>query len=448
MPKPYRPSWCNSSEHLWRPSRREFLQVGSLGAFGLTLGRFLELQARGASVVDGKAKSKEPAAKSVIHIYLPGGMAAQESWDPKLLAPLEYRGPLGTVRTKIDGVHFSEHLSKTAQMADRITVIRSMTHGEADHDRGTHNMFTGYRPSPALQFPSFGSVVSHELGSRNDLPPYVCIPNLPTTFAGTGYLGSAFGPFSLGNDPAAGDFKVRDLSLPDGITEKRFNQRKEMRAIVDSHFSQLEKSDALAGMDSFYARAYSMVSSEKARAAFSIKDEPDKLRDEYGRNEAGQRMLLARRLVAAGVRFVSLTYGGWDHHDNIKNGIGNQLPRFDQAFATLIRDLDERGMLDSTLVLVSSEFGRTPKINATGGRDHYPKVFSVVMAGGGVKRGYAHGASDVTGGEPDHDPVTVPNLAATLYQQIGIDYEKALLAPGDRPVKIVKDGEVVTGVIA
>ena len=448
MSKLYRPSWCNSSEHVWRPSRREFLQVGSLGAFGLTLGRFLELQARGATAADGKSKSKEPTAKSVIHIYLPGGMAAQESWDPKLLAPLEYRGPLGTVRTKIEGVHFSEHLAKTAQMADRITVIRSMTHGEADHDRGTHNMFTGYRPSPALQFPSFGSVVSHELGSRNDLPPYVCIPNLPTTFAGTGYLGSAFGPFSLGNDPAAGDFKVRDLSLPEGITEKRFDQRKEMRAIVDSHFSQLEKSDALAGMDSFYARAYSMVSSEKARAAFAIKDEPEKLRDEYGRNEAGQRMLLARRLVAAGVRFVSLTYGGWDHHDNIKNGIGTQLPRFDQAFATLIRDLDERGMLDSTLVLVSSEFGRTPKINATGGRDHYPKVFSVVMAGGGVKRGYVHGASDVTGGEPDHDAVTVPNLAATLYQQIGIDYDKALLAPGDRPVKIVKDGEVVTGVLA
>jgi hypothetical protein len=323
-----------------------------------------------------------------------------------------------------------------------------MTHGEADHDRGTHNMFTGYRPSPAIQYPSIGSVISHELGSQNNLPPYVCIPNMPTTFAGTGYLGSAYGPFSLGNDPVTKGFKVRDLSLPTGINEQRFNDRKAMRAVVDSHFSKLEKSDALDGMDSFYQRAYSMVSSAEARAAFDIEQESDKIRDQYGRNEAGQRMLLARRLVAAGVRLVSLTYGGWDHHDNIKNGITNQLPKFDQAFATLIRDLEERGLLASTLVLVSSEFGRTPKINGTGGRDHYPKVFSVVLAGAGIKRGYIHGSSDATGGEPDNDPVTVPNLAATLYGQVGIDFDKSLLAPGNRPVKIVKDGDIIQSLLS
>lgn len=375
-------------------------------------------------------------------------MAAQESWDPKLLAPIEYRGPLGTVRTKISGVHFSEHLSKTSQIADQIAVIRSMTHGEADHDRGTHNMFTGYRPSPAIQYPSIGSVISHELGPRNNLPPYVCVPNMPTSFAGTGYLGSAFGPFSLGNDPATKGFKVRDLSLPAGVSEQRFDNRKAMRAVVDSHFSKLEKSDALDGMDSFYQRAYSMVSSAEARAAFDIEQEPEKLRDQYGRHEAGQRMLLARRLVAAGVRLVSLSYGGWDHHDNIKNGIGNQLPKFDQAFAALIRDLSERGLLATTLVIVSSEFGRTPKINGTGGRDHYPKVFSVALAGAGIKRGYIHGSSDATGGEPDNDPVTVPNLAATLYGQVGIDFDKSLIAPGNRPVKIVKDGEVLQSLLA
>lgn len=413
-----------------------------IGSLGLSLGSLLQRQAAAA----GNPSLKAPAT-SIIHIYLPGGMAAQESWDPKLLAPVEYRGPLGTVKTKLEGAHFSEHLAKTAQVADRLTVIRSMTHGEADHDRGTHNMFTGYRPSPAIQYPSFGSVISHELGSRNDLPPYVCIPNQPTNFAGTGYLGSAYGPFSLGNDPAAKNFKVRDLSLPEGVNEKRFQDRKSMRAVVDAHFSQLEKSDALDGMDSFYQRAYSLVSSEKARAAFAIESEPDKLRDQYGRNEAGQRMLLARRLVAAGVRLVSLSYGGWDHHDNIKAGISNQLPRFDQAFAALIRDLEDQGLLATTLVVVSSEFGRTPKINGTGGRDHYPKVFSVALAGAGVKRGYVHGSSDVTGGEPDNDPVTVPDLAATLYHQIGIDYDKNLLAPGNRPVKIVKDGEVITSLL-
>src|SRR6266446_2326175 len=329
--------FCNSPEHAWRPNRREFLFVGLLGSLGLSLGDLLKLQAQ---PVPAQAR-----AQSVINIYLPGGIAAQESFDPKLLAPLEYRGPLGTVRTKLDGVYFSELLKHTAEVADRICVVRAMTHGEADHARGTHNMFTGWRPSPAVVYPSMGSIVSHELGSRNDLPPYVCIPTEPTPFAGTGFLGSAYGPFSLGGDPANGGFKVRDLNLPGGVDEKRFAQRREMRAVVDAHFSTLEKSDALDGMDSFYQRAYAMVSSDRARAAFDIRQEPDKLRDEYGRNAAGQRMLLARRLVEAGVRFVSLAYGGWDHHDNIKNGISNQMPAFDQAFAALVRDLDKRGML-------------------------------------------------------------------------------------------------------
>jgi uncharacterized protein (DUF1501 family) len=201
-------------------------------------------------------------------------------------------------------------------------------------------------------------------------------------------------------------------------------------------------------MDSFYQRAYAMLSSDKARAAFSLKDEPEKLRDDYGKGAAGQRMLLARRLVEAGVRFVSLSYGGWDHHDNIKNAMNNQMPKFDQALAALVRDLDQRGMLDSTLVLVTTEFGRTPKINATAGRDHYPKVFSILMAGGGIKRGHVHGASDPTGGEPESEPLTVPDLAATLYHQLGIDHHKLLMAPGNRPIALVKDGEVQQGLLA
>ncbi len=221
-----------------------------------------------------------------------------------------------------------------------------------------------------------------------------------------------------------------------------------MRAAVDAHFSAIEKSDALDGMDSFYQRAYSMISSDKARAAFAIQDEPEKLREDYGQNQAGQRMLLARRLVEAGVRFVSLTYGGWDHHDNIRTAMNSQLPKFDQAFAALIRDLDQRGMLDSTLVMVTTEFGRTPKINATAGRDHYPKVFSIALAGGGIKKGYIHGASDPTGSEPESDPLRVEDLAATVYHQLGIQHEKPLMAPGNRPVLIVKDGEVQKGLLA
>jgi uncharacterized protein DUF1501 len=432
-------SFCGGSDHVWRPDRREFLFVGLIGSLGLTLGDLFKLQAQPAP-----AAAK---AGSVINIFLPGGIAAQESFDPKRLVPVEYSGPLGTVKTKLDGIYFSEQLKRTAEIADKICVVRSMTHGEADHGRGTHNMFTGWRPSPAVQYPSIGSIVSHELGPRNDLPPYVCVPSQPNEYAGMGFLGSAYGPFSLGADPAAGAFKVRDLNLPHGVDEKRFAERREMRAVVDSHFSSLEKSDALDGMDAFYQRAYAMMSSDQARAAFDLKQEADKLRDDYGRNAAGQRMLLARRLVEAGVRFVSLTYGGWDHHDNIRDGVRNQMPAFDQAFAALIRDLSARGMLDSTLVLVTTEFGRTPKINKTGGRDHYPKVFSIVMAGGGIKQGCVHGSTDPTGTEPDENPLTVPDYAATIYSLLGIDWEKTLLA-GSRPVKIIKDGEVANGLLA
>jgi hypothetical protein len=432
-------SFCNSPDHIWRPDRREFLFVGLLGSIGLTLGNLFKLQ--------GQSAITKARAQSVINIFLPGGIAAQESFDPKALAPIEYRGPLSSVKTSIEGVRFSELLKNTGKVADKICVIRSMTHGEADHDRGTHNMFTGWRPSPAVQYPSIGSIVSHELGSRNDLPPYVCIPNQPNTFAGTGFLGSAYGPFSLGSDPGKGPFKVRDLNLPAGIDEKRFAERRAMRAAVDAHFSSLEKSDALEGMDSFYQRAYAMMSSDKAREAFDLNKEADKVRDEYGRNVAGQRMLLARRLVEAGVRFVTMTYGGWDHHDNIRNGVSNQMPSFDQAFAALITDLAQRGMLESTLVLVTTEFGRSPKINAGAGRDHYPKVFSIVMAGGGIKQGCVHGSTDPTGSEPDSDPLNVTDYAATIYHLLGIDFEKPLMA-GSRPVKIIKDGEVAKALLA
>jgi hypothetical protein len=318
-----------------------------------------------------------------------------------------------------------------------------MTHGEAAHERGVHNMFTGYRPSPALVFPSMGSVVSHEFGSRNNLPPYICVPNQPNEFAGSGYLSSAYGPFSLGADPANKGFKVRDLAAPGGLGDDRFERRRSLLTTVDTHFKSLEKSDSLDAMDTFYQDAYKLVSSQQAREAFALEKEPDALKDEYGRSEAGQRLLMARRLVEAGVRFVSVTYGGWDHHDNVKGQMSNQVPAFDQAYARLIRDLSDRGLLESTLVMVSSEFGRTPKINNTAGRDHWPKVFSVVLAGGGLKKGFVYGSSDALGAEPENDPMTVANLATTVYNQLGINADKELMAPGDRPIEICDGGKVV-----
>jgi hypothetical protein len=280
------------------------------------------------------------------------------------------------------------------------------------------------------------------------LPPYVYIPRIDNPYGASGYLSSAYGPFSLGSDPADGGFRVQDLALPNGIDENRFTKRRKMLDAVDEHFKKVEKSDSLNAMDTFYQRAYGLISSAKAREAFNINAEPAKLRDEYGRNPAGQRMLMARRLVESGVRFVSLVYGGWDFHSQIRDGHRNQLPAFDQAFATLITDLKNRGMLDSTLVMVSSEFGRTPKINATAGRDHWPKVFSVVLAGGGVKKGIVHGTSDATASEPENDPLTVENLAATVYTCLGVDYERELMAPGSRPIEIVREAEVVKELLA
>jgi len=396
----------------------------------------------------GGAAGKAAAAKAIIHIFMPGGMASQESFDPKPQAPVEYRGPFGTVKTKIEGEYFSENLAQTAKVADKITVVRSMTHGEAAHERGTHNMFTGYKPSPAIQYPSFGSVVSHEFGPQKNLPPYVCVPSLPNPYAGSGFLSTAYGPFSLGGDPANAGFAVRDLNLPADVDHERFRRRQSMLEAVDEHFRSMEKSDALAAMDSFYQRAYGMVSSKEAREAFELKSEPDNVKDMYGKNTAGMRMLMARRLVEAGTRFVSMTYGGWDHHAGIVNGFKKQMPQFDQAFAALIRDLDQRGLLDSTLVMVSSEFGRTPKVNKDDGRDHWPRVFSIVLAGGGIKRGYIHGSSDFAVGEPAEDGLSVEDMAATIYHQLGINFEKKLMAPGNRPIDIVRGGKVVEKLLA
>ncbi len=426
-------------------SRRGFMHVGFLGGVGLTLADVLRMEAN----ADQKFyESKEGPAKSVIFIYMPGGMCHQETFDPKPYAPIEYRGPMNSIATSVEGIRINETWKNTAKIVDKIAICRSMTHGEAAHERGTHNMFTGYRPSPALQYPSMGSVVAHEFGPRENLPPYVCIPNQPNQFAGTGYLSSSYAGFSLGSDPASSGFKVRDLNLPGGVDDKRFVTRRRILDVVNDHFVAKEKSDSLDAVDTFYQRAYSMISSQKAREAFDINKEDAKIRDEYGRNTAGSRLLLCRRLVESGVRFVTTTYGGWDMHSNIEGSIKSQVPSFDQAYASLIRDLDRRGLLDSTMVCIASEFGRTPKINGNAGRDHWPKVFSVVMAGGGIKRGIVYGSSNAIASEPEEKPLTVANWATTIYKQMGIIADKELMAPGDRPIEICDGGKIVKELIS
>jgi len=421
------------------PSRRDFLKVGVLGGLGLTLGDFFQMQAAHAAPAAAKAQS-------AIFIFLQGGMSHIDSFDPKPYAPIEYRGELGTVETNT-GEYFGGQMQRLAAVADKLTVIRSVTHGEAAHERGVHNMLTGYRPSPSIMYPSFGSVVSHELGPRNDLPGYIAVPGVNDPHLGTGYLSSAHAAFSVGGEPSRNNFRVRDLSLPDGVTPERMEARRGLLDAVDGHFSQLEQSDALEAMNSYYQRAYSLISSQNAREAFNIRAEPEEVRERYGSHAFGQRLLLARRLVEGGARFVTVMDGGWDHHQNIKRGLESKLPYVDQGVATLIAELDERGMLDSTLVVLATEFGRTVRINADAGRDHWPRAFSVALAGGGIKSGVIHGRTDAHAAEPTHDPVSPGDLAATLFQQLGIDPHEKLMSAGGRPIDIVRDGSVIEALV-
>jgi hypothetical protein len=446
-------TWYSDPSHFRRPSRRDFLHAGWLGGLGLTLGNLFRLEAKAAESGGSKI---EPKAKSVIHIYLQGGFAHMDSFDPKPDAPAEYRGILSAIDTNLPGVQFSSHMQETAKIADKLTVVRSMTHTEVDHSRGEHSMFTGYRPSPALVYPSVGSVVAQEMGPRGAMPPYVCVPTQGSQFLGSGYLSNACGPFALGTDPARPGFTVRDLSLPAGVDERRFEERKSWKQLVDQHFSGGERDDSLATMDSFYQRAYDLLASPAAREAFSLKGESEATKDLYGfkpwgpiiRPSAGSRFLVARRLVEAGCRCVTATFGAWDTHSYHYRSIETMMPDLDKAFAGLIRDLDDRGMLDSTLVLVTSEFGRTPKVNAGGGRDHWPRVFSIVMAGGGMKRGQIYGASDGLAAEPKDNPLSIEDYVTTVYHLLGIDARKALMSPGDRPQPIVAGGKVVRGLLA
>ena len=282
---------CNP-QHFNSLNRRGFLSLGLLAGTSLTLPQLLRSNAAYGDLKD--YKNFEGTAKSIIHIFLPGGIAHQESFDPKPYAPIEYRGEMGQVATKISGEVFGDTLAKTAQVADKLTVIRSMTHGEAAHERGTHNMFTGYRPSPALIYPCIGSVVSHEYGPRNNLPPYVCIPNMPTEFAGSGYLSSAFAPFSLGSDPATKGFKVRDLDLPKGVDDSRFATRRSALEAVNAHFQKKEKSDDLTAMDTFYDRAYSLISSPALIAELAGVLARDKFRTILSRSGTDPQDLLGR----------------------------------------------------------------------------------------------------------------------------------------------------------
>jgi hypothetical protein len=440
---------CGTS-HL---KRREFLQVGALSALGLSLPQYLSAKERGAV----KAGHDERAC---ILLFNLGGPSQLDLWDMKPDAPSEVRGPFRPISTKSPEIQVSEVLPLHAKIADQFSLVRSCHHdGAAVHDAGWQIMQTGRRFTGGVQTPHMGAVASHLLGRKGDLPPFVVLPelmgrgggNLPNGQAG-GFLGKAHDPFALMADPSMPNFKVPDLLPPDLMGAVRLERRQRMREVVESAVAQFEASEDARLMDENFHAAFQLMTSEQARSAFDLSKETDAVRDRYGRNRFGQCCLLARRLVESGVRFITintfLTVFGettWDIHgskpftsiDGMKNVV---CPMYDQAYTALIEDLQQRGLLQNTMVAALSEFGRTPKVNPAGGRDHWPQCFTVSFAGGGVKGGRVIGKSDPVGGFPAERPVLPGDLVATVFHSLGLDHESFLPGPAGRPFPLVDLG--------
>jgi hypothetical protein len=418
--------------------RRAFLKVGSLSLFGfLGYGDVLRLRAQ------APAAAKRDIA--VIHLLLSGGISQIDTWDPKPDADSKYRSQFKPIETNVSGIRISEHLPLTARHADKYVIIRSMTHKQVSHESALALICSGHEPLGTIQFPAMQTVVSKELGPRTDLPPAVSIPSVTGSWEKAGFLSSKYNPFNAGN-PNVDGYKVRDLDLPIGVDWTRMDRRRSLLALVDEEFRRLDTSGISESIDAYYQTAFTLMHSAEAKKAFQIEQEPDALREKYGRTSMGQGALLARRLVEAGVRFVTVSRGFnvYDHHKNIFPLLQNVfLPELDRAYATLLEDMQQRGMLDSTIVIVTGEFGRTPEINANGGRDHWPTAFSMVMAGGGITGGRVYGSTDEKGGFVKDNPVQVADVAATLYRKLGIDPDKEYVSNIGRPVKIGNNGKVL-----
>jgi hypothetical protein len=422
-------------------TRRQLLKVGAVSFLGLGLTEFLALKA-GA---DAPQKPKSRGATrdvSVILLWMAGGPSHVDTFDPKPDAPETIRGPFEAIKTVVPGMLLSEHLPRLAKVADRFSILRSVTHGDGAHERAQHYMQTGYLPIPTMEFPSYGAVLARERGMANSLPAYVTLLGRDGEGYGPGFLGGSYSPFFAGN-PNDGDYRVPDLPMPEGVNRRRLDRR---RALLQTLDTLARSNDAVKSMDTFFNNAYNLVTSTDSQKAFEIGQEPAPVRDLYGRNPFGQSCLLARRLVEAGVRFVTITQGGWDTHENnfpaLQNGL---LPTIDQGMSALIGDLAQRGMLDTTLVIWMGEFGRTPEINKNRnpGRDHWPNAMSVVMAGGGTRGGMVIGETDERAMGPKERPIHVEDLAATIYHALGIDPEKEYITPTGRPVRLSNDGKVI-----
>jgi hypothetical protein len=439
-------------------SRRTFLRAGFLGLAGLSLPDYLRARALARESGRPSAAGRD---LSVILVWLDGGPPQHETYDPKPEAPVDFRGPLKAIDTSVPGVQVSELLPGHARLMDKMALIRSVHHNNGDHFAAAHWMLTGYHGSNAAnlapQYPSAGSIVARLKGAkRPGMPAYVGLPHthsvgLAPGYHGAAYLGVAYNPFSADGDPNSDGYRVPNLALPSGVTPSRFDGRRGLLHAFDNARRDVDASGLMDGLDRFTQDAYAMVTGPEARAAFDVRSEDPRLRDRYGRHQWGQSALLARRLVEAGVRFVTLTFGGWDMHSSLDRSVHRVLPILDAAVATLVDDLDQRGLLDSTAVVVMGEFGRTPRMNKTGvpgsdpvpGRDHWGEVMSVLVAGGGFARGKVIGASNSKGEVPKERPVTPADLLVTLYHQMGIDPETSFTNRSGRPVTIGSTGRVI-----
>jgi uncharacterized protein (DUF1501 family) len=418
--------------------RRDFLAAGVLGGGALTLPGFLRLAAAG-EVRTGRAQS-------AIFINLQGGPSHIDTFDLKPDAPAEYRGAFRPIATNVPGISICEHLPKLAQQADKFAIIRGVTHTLAAHELGQEYVNTGNRPLPSLQFPGYGAVVAKERPAQGDLPSFVAIPNSAQR---PGYLGVQYAPLNTSATPRAGEpFSVRGLAMSGGLTISDVERRQQLRAALDRKFAALEAQDQLLqGLDKFSQQAHSIITSQKAREAFDISQESPAFARPFGEDSFGVSCLLATRLIESGVRFVTISLGGWDtHQDNFTRLRDNLLPKLDVGLAALLNGLQEKGLLASTAVLITGEFGRTPKINtrsAEGGRDHYPRCMFMLMAGGAVQGGQVIGQSDATAAEPAAEGYSPDDVAASFYDNLGIDHTHEYHTSTGRPVMIVRDGSVI-----
>jgi hypothetical protein len=428
--------------HCTGVSRRSCLQLGLAGFLGAGFTDLLQLRATAGETTNPAAK-----AKSCILVWLDGGPTHYETFDPKPDAPHEVRGEFNAIDTKVAGVQFSEHMTRLAGLADKLAIIRSIRHEQGNHGAGNHYMMTGAPPRIPVgcgafvsYHPSMGAVASYVRGNQDGLPGYFSIPSM-TRSGGPNFLGAQYAPFVVPDDPNSGHFRVRDVALPQAIAQDRFSHRRELRTQVDRlpRIPDKAAADPVVTLDEYYRQGYDLVASPQAQKAFDIHSEAPEVRDRYGRNSFGQRVLLARRLVEAGVPFITLNEGGWDHHTNLFTTLKDRLPKFENSIATLIEDLSERGLLDSTLVVVLGEFGRTPKINKDAGRDHWSNAMSVMMAGAGTPGGVVVGATDRAGYSAVDRVLSPENFVSTVYTKLGINPDQILYTPLGRPAHLVSD---------